>query len=295
MVTAAGDLVHASENENQDLFWALRGGGGNFGVVTLFEFDLHPLQRDILAGLLVFPAEQGNQVLRQYRDCVADLPEESNIWVVLRKAPPLPFLPDPVHGRDVVVLAIFHSGDHQKGQTLVESLRNFAQPYGEHVGAMPYSAWQQAFDPLLTPGARNYWKSHNFTEITDDAIATILDYARQLPSDQTEMFIGLLGGQITRIDHESTAYRQRDARFVLNVHARWDNPAEDRLCIDWARQFFDATAPFATGGVYINFMTGDEKERIKAAYGTGYQRLVSVKNAYDSQNLFRMNQNIEPA
>jgi len=295
MVTAAGDLVHASEDENKELFWALRGGGGNFGVVIQFEFDLHPLNQDILAGLLVFPAEQGTAILKQYRDYVSDLPEESNVWVVLRKAPPLPFLPNEVHGKDVVVLALFHAGDHQQGQTLVQSLRGFGQPYGEHVGAMPYCAWQQMFDPLLTPGARNYWKSHNFSEIKDEAIETILEYAAQLPSDQTEMFIGLLGGQITRIDHESTAYSQRDAQFVLNVHTRWEEKSEDQRCVDWARTFFKATAPFATGGVYVNFMTDDESERIRAAYGAGYQKLVTVKTSYDPHNLFRMNQNIKPA
>jgi len=295
MVTASGDLVHASESENKELFWALRGGGGNFGVVIQFEFDLHPLDQDILAGLLVFPAEQGTAILKQYRDYVSDLPEESNVWVVLRKAPPLPFLPDEVHGKDVVVLALFHAGDHQQGQELVQSVRSFGQPYGEHVGAMPYCAWQQAFDPLLTPGARNYWKSHNFSEIKDEAIATILEYAAQLPSDQTEMFIGLLGGQITRIDQESTAYRQRDAQFVLNVHTRWEEASEDHHCVDWARTFFKATAPFATGGVYVNFMTDDESERIRAAYGAGYQKLVTVKTSYDPHNLFRMNQNIKPA
>ena len=294
MVTASGELVHASSQENDDLFWALRGGGGNFGVVTLFEFDLYPLERDILAGLIVFPAEQGTAVLSQYRDYVAELPLESNIWVVLRKAPPLPFLPEEVHGKDVVVLAIFHDGEEHSGQALLDALRNFGQPYGEHVGTMPYCAWQQAFDPLLTPGARNYWKSHNFTEISDEAITTILDYSAQLPSDQTEMFIGLLGGRITQIDQDSTAYRQRDAQFVLNVHARWEDQSEDQTCVDWARKFFKATAPYATGGVYINFMTADENERIKTAYGAGYERLVAVKNSYDPDNLFRMNQNIKP-
>ncbi|WP_303722038.1 FAD-binding oxidoreductase [Malonomonas rubra] len=294
MVTASGELVHTSATEKPELFWALRGGGGNFGVVTLFEFQLHPLGHDILAGLIVFPGEQADAVLSQYRDYVANLPEETNIWVVLRKAPPLPFLPEEVHGREVVVLAIFHAGDHQQGQAQIEPLRHFGEPHGEHIGVMPYCAWQQAFDPLLTPGARNYWKSHNFTELSDKALATIVDYSGQLPSEQTEMFIGLLGGEISRIDSDATAYRQRDAQFVLNVHARWEDPSEDQHCVDWAREFFTATAPFATGGVYVNFMTEEETERIAAAYGDGYQRLVAVKNQYDPGNLFRLNQNIKP-
>lgn len=294
MVTVEGQLVRANATENAELFWALRGGGGNFGIVTLFEFQLHQLDSDILAGLIVFPAEQGQEVLSQYRDYVAGIPDEMNIWVVLRKAPPLPFLPEEVHGKEVVVLAIFHAGDHQLGQALIEPLRSFGQPYGEHIGAMPYNAWQQAFDPLLTPGSRNYWKSHNFTELSDDALTTVIEYAGKLPSEQTEMFIGLLGGQISRIDTDATAYRQRDAQFVLNVHARWEDPADDQRCIAWAREFFDATAPFASGGVYINFMTEEESDRIAAAYGPGYQRLVEVKNRYDPGNLLRLNQNIKP-
>jgi len=294
MVTAEGQLVHASSTENTELFWALRGGGGNFGVVTLFEFELHPLEQEILAGLIVFPADQGRSVLSQYREYVTKLPDETNVWAVLRKAPPLPFLPEEVHGKEVVVLALFHAGDLEQGQALIEPLRRFGQPYGEHIGTMPYTAWQQAFDPLLTPGARNYWKSHNFSAISDEALATILDYLGRLPSDQTEMFLGLLGGRISRIDIESTAYRQRDAQFVLNVHARWENSSDDQKCIDWAREFFNATAPFATGGVYINFMTADEGDRIAAAYGPGYQRLVAAKNKYDPGNLFCLNQNIKP-
>lgn len=294
MVTAEGRLVHASASENAELFWGLRGGGGNFGIVTLFEFELFAVGPEILAGLIVFPAAQAREVLRQYREYVATLPEEMNIWVVLRKAPPLPFLPEEVHGREVVVLAVFYAGEEAQGQALVEPLRTFGTAHGEHVGVMPYAAWQQAFDPLLTPGARNYWKSHNFAAINDDAMATIIDYAGKLPTDQTEIFIGLLGGDISRRAKDATAYAQRDARFVLNVHARWDAASDDQRCIDWAREFFAASAPYATGGVYVNFMTAEESDRVAAAYGDGHQRLARLKGQYDPGNLFRMNQNIKP-
>jgi len=294
MVTAEGQLVHASATENPDLFWGLRGGGGNFGIVTLFEFELHQVGPEVLAGLIVFPADQGPQVLSQYRDYVATIPDEMNIWVVLRKAPPLPFLPDEVHGQEVVVLAVFYAGDEQQGQTLIEPLRGFGTPHGEHVGVMPYTAWEKAFDPLLTPGARNYWKSHNFSAMSDAALDTIIDYAGKLPSDQTEIFIGLLGGETSRIAVDATAYAQRDAQFVLNVHARWESATDDQRCIAWAREFFDASAPYATGGVYINFMTEEEGDRVAAAYGAGYQRLIQLKEKYDPGNLFRLNQNIKP-
>jgi FAD/FMN-containing dehydrogenase len=294
MVTAEGKLVHASATENPDLFWGLRGGGGNFGIVTLFEFELHQVGPEILAGLIVFPADQALHVLSKYRDYVATIPDEMNIWVVLRKAPPLPFLPEEVHGREVVVLAVFYAGDEQAGQALIEPLRGFGTPHGEHVGVMPYTAWEQAFDPLLTPGARNYWKSHNFSEMTNEALETIIDYAGKLPSDQTEIFIGLLGGQTSRIAADATAYAQRAAQFVLNVHARWEAAADDQRCIAWAREFFDASAPYATGGVYINFITEEEGDRIAAAYGPGFPRLVQLKEKYDPGNLFRLNQNIKP-
>ena len=295
MVTADGELVHASATENPDLFWGLRGGGGNFGIVTHFEFELHPVGPEILAGLIVFPANQASDVLNSYRSYVATIPDEMNVWVVLRKAPPLPFLPEEVHGQDVVVLALFYAGEESQGQELVEPLRGFGTSHGEHVGMMPYTAWGKAFDPLLTPGARNYWKSHNFTQLSDEALATIIDYAGNLPSDHTEIFIGLLGGETSRIKTNATAYAQRDAQFVMNVHARWESATDDQRCISWAREFFDASAPYATGGVYINFMTEEEGDRVEAAYGTGYQRLVQLKEKYDPGNLFRLNQNIKPA
>jgi FAD/FMN-containing dehydrogenase len=160
MVTADGKTVRASEANNPDLFWALRGGGGNFGVVTQFEFKLHPVGPEILAGLIVFPFKQATQVLRKYRDFVRSAPLELNVWVVLRHAPPLPFLPESVHGKEVVVLAVFYPGKVEEGKRLIDPLHRFGDVVGEHVGGMPYVQWQQAFDPLLTPGARNYWKSH---------------------------------------------------------------------------------------------------------------------------------------
>jgi FAD/FMN-containing dehydrogenase len=294
MVTAAGELVHASATENPELFWGLRGGGGNFGIVTCFEFALHPVGPEIFGGLIVFPAKQAPQVLEGYRRYAAGIPDEMNIWVVLRKAPPLPFLPAEVHGQDVIVLAVFYAGAEAQGKALVEPLRGFGTPHGEHVGMMPYTAWQQAFDPLLTPGARNYWKSHNFSELKDGVLATIVDYAGRLPSPQSEIFIGMLGGETSRIAADATAYAQRDAQFVMNVHIRWMDAADDQRCIAWAREFFAAAAPYATGGVYINFMTEEEGDRIKAAYGAGYQRLVELKKKYDPGNLFRLNQNIKP-
>ena len=295
VVTADGQQVKASEQEHPDLFWALRGGGGNFGVVTQFEFQLHPVGPEILAGLIVFPHDQAKSVLRQYASFSKSMPEEMNVWAVLRQAPPLPFLPEEVHGKNGLVLAVFHVGDQVEGEQLVDQVRAFGDPVGEHVGMQPYAAWQQAFDPLLAPGARNYWKSHNFTELSNGAIDVIVDRAATVPTFGCEVFIGAVGAATTRAAPDATAYAHRDANYIMNVHGRWETPAEDDAGIAWAREVFQATAPFASSGVYVNFMTEDEKARVEAAYGSNYKRLAEVKKQYDPANLFRTNQNIKPA
>lgn len=294
VVTAEGNLVHASESENPDLFWAIRGGGGNFGIVTRFEFEIYPLGPEVLAGLIVFSHDEAVSVLKKYREYIADIGDETSVWTVLRQAPPLPFLPEDVHGTNVVILALCHIGDPEEGEKLLKSLRGFGKVLGEHVGQMPFKNWQQAFDPLLTPGARNYWKSHNFLELQDEVLDAVEEYAGKMPSPQCEIFFAALGGAVNRIATETTAYSHRDANFVLNVHGRWDDAADDDKCITWARDFFKASEPYATGGVYINFMTADETDRVPAAFGVNYEKLMKVKKKYDPNNLFRMNQNISP-
>ena len=294
VVTADGKRLGASEKDNAELFWALRGGGGNFGVVTEFEFALHPVGPEILAGLIVFPFAQAKQVLTRYRQFASAAPEDLSVWAVLRQAPPLPFLPENVHGQEVVVLPIFYAGAVAEGQKLVERLRTFGDVLGEHIDAQPYTQWQKAFDPLLAPGARNYWKSHNFTEISDGAFDAIIEYAGKLPSPQCEIFIGHIAGVANRVAPDATAYTHRDAKFVLNVHGRWDSPAQDASGVEWARAFFNASAPYASAGAYVNFMTEEEGNRVAAAYGSNYDRLVQIKRRYDPENVFHLNQNIKP-
>jgi FAD/FMN-containing dehydrogenase len=295
MVTADGELLRASESENPDLFWALRGGGGNFGVVTSFEFGLHKVGPNLLSGLIVFPFDRARDVLAGYYDFVIGAPDELCVWAVLRKAPPLPFLPALVHGREVLVLALLYAGDPEEGRRLIEPLRGLGSAVGEAVGVQPFVAWQSAFDPLLQPGARNYWKSHDFAELRDPAIEQIVRYAGELPSPHCEIFVGHLGGATNRLAADATAYPHRDAEFVLNVHSRWEDPEEDDTCISWARRLFADLAPYATGGVYVNFMTQDEQARIRDAYGANYARLAELKRKYDPGNVFRVNQNIAPA
>ncbi len=294
IVTADGRQLRASSSENDDLFWGVRGGGGNFGIVTNFEFRLHPVGPQVLSGLIVFPFDKAKTVLTQFARFTETMPDELNVWMVTRKAPPLPFLPAEHHGKEIVVLAICYAGDPAKGEALIAPLRKFDKALGEHIGVQPYTAWQQAFDPLLTKGARNYWKSHNFSRLSDEAIDTIIQYAAKLPSPHCEIFIGTIGGQTTRVASDAMAYSSRDAKYVMNVHGRWESAAEDERCIAWAREFFAKSKPFASAGAYINFLTQEEMDRIAFAYGPTYKRLVDLKRKYDPENFFRMNQNIKP-
>ncbi len=294
VVTADGKVVRASDKENPDLFWALRGGGGNFGVVTSFEFKLHPLGPEVLSGLIVHPLENAGELLSEFRQIAGEAPDELTIWVVMRKAPPLPFLPAEWHGREVLIFAACYSGDMKEGEKAVRALRALGKPIVDVISPHPFTGWQAAFDPLLTPGARNYWKSHDFTDLSDGTIEAILDAVRTLPSPECEVFIAHVGGAMARVAPNATAWPNRDAHFIMNAHTRWRDEAQDSACVAWARQLFEVTAPFASGSVYVNFMPGDEKDRVEKAYGTNYRRLAEIKRRYDPDNLFRMNQNIRP-
>jgi len=294
IVTADGVLRTVDAERDPELFWAIRGGGGNFGVVTSFLFRAQPVGPNVFAGLVVFPRSEASSVLARYREFTANAPEELSVWVVMRKAPPLPFLPAEVHGTDVVVLALCHCGDPDAGDKSIAPLRKFGTVLGEHTGVMPFAAWQAAFDPLLTEGARNYWKSHDFKTLEDGLFEVLVDQSGKLPSPHCEIFIAQLGGAASRVPADATAFPHRSHKFTINVHGRWEDAADDKKCIGWSRELFKAITPFSTGGVYVNFMTEDEQDRVQAAYGAGYARLAAAKKRYDPQNLFRMNQNIKP-
>ncbi len=296
VVTHDGRLEHASDGENADLFWAVRGGGGNFGVVTSFEYRLHPVGPEVMAGLIVHPFEGASDLLKGYRRYVASAPDDVTAWVVLRKAPPLPFLPTEVHGKEVLVFAVCAVGDTQKAERAIAPLRALGRPIADVIGPVSFAAWQTAFDPLLAPGARNYWKSHSFTKLDDGFIQVVVDGVGRLPGPECEIFIASLGGAINRVSADTTAYPHRDVEFIMNIHTRWRDPAQDREYMARTRQLFDAATPFATGGVYVNFMPEDDSQRVaRGAYGANYARLATLKAKYDPTNVFRMNQNIEPA
>lgn len=295
VVTADGAVRRVSASHEADLFWALRGGGGNFGVVTSFEFRLHPVGPQVYAGLVVYPAAQARQVLRAWRDFTAAAPDELSVWAVLRKAPPLPFLPAEVHGTDVVVFALVHCGEVEAGRQAAAPVLQFGQPLGTALGPTPYAGFQTAFDPLLAPGGRNYWKSNNFAALSDAALEVLIAAAGQLPGPECEIFVAQLGGAMSRVKHGATAFPGRDARYIMNVHGRWSDAGDDERVRAWARRVFQDAAPHATGGGYVNFLTEDESERVAAAYGANHARLQAVKRQVDPDNLFRMNLNITPA
>ncbi|MEN8374297.1 MAG: FAD-binding oxidoreductase [Gemmatimonadota bacterium] len=295
VILPSGRRVRASAEDEPDLFWAIRGGGGNFGVVSSFEFRLYPVGPEILAGLIVHPGDDAGDFLRFYRKFAPTLGDDTSAWVVLRQAPPLPFLPEEWHGRNVVVVPAFHGGDMAEGERALQPLRDFGSPIADVIGPTPYVDWQQAFDPLLTPGARNYWKSHDFLELSDGFLDAFVSAAGRLPTPECELFLAQVGGEMGRIAPDATAYPNRDVNYIMNVHARWQDPAVDDECVRWARELFDATAPHATGSAYVNFMPEDETDAVQRAYGDHFARLAALKARYDPDNLLRMNQNIAPA
>ena len=295
IVTADGRLRRADATQEPDLFWAVRGGGGNFGVVTSFEFRLHDLGPQVIAGLLIHPLDDALALIAQYRSLVAEAPEEMTCWLVLRRAPPAPFIPSEWHDRPVLIMALCHSGSLEAGQAAAAPFRALGRPIVDLVGPHPFVGWQAGFDPMLTPGARNYWKSHDLDVLSDAAAVVIVDAIQRLPTSECEVFVGHLGGRIGRVADADTAFSRRGVQFVVNVHTRWRTAEQDGECIAWTRAVFDALAPHAMGTVYVNFMPGDEPERVRSAYGANYDRLVAVKRRYDPQNLFRLNQNIGAA
>ena len=294
IVTAEGEIWQVDRERHPDLFWAIRGGGGNFGVVTEFEFALHPIGPEVVAGMVVHPFADLASVVKQYQSAVARASEDLTCWVVVRKAPPLPFLPSEWHGKEVVVLAMCHVGPRAEAEAATAELRKIGKPIADVVGPMPFVSWQAAFDPLLTPGARNYWKSHDVASFGDEAIEIIRDAVASLPTEECEVFLAHVGGAMTRVPTAATAWPNRAAHFVVNVHTRWRDATDDERCRAWARRFYDRLVPHAMGTLYVNFIPEGDEARVADAYGPNYERLATIKRRFDPANLFRANQNIVP-
>jgi len=294
MVLADGSLVTASADENPDLFWAIRGGGGNFGVATALEFQLHPVG-EIYGGPMFFAMKDAETVLRYYREFIADAPEQFGGFPAFQIAPPLPFIPEERHGETFLAFVACWSGPVDEGERILKPLHDVAEVVVEHVGPMPYPALNAAFDGLVPAGLQHYWKANFVRELTDDAIAAHLAYGPKVPTVNSTVHIYPINGACHRVAPDATAFAYRDANFAPVIAGMWPDPAQNDANIAWVRDYYAATAPLSEEGGYINFMAGDDQDRIKANYRGNYPRLVDVKRRYDPDNLFRVNQNIKPA
>jgi FAD/FMN-containing dehydrogenase len=293
VVTADGRTLTASANEHEDLYWALRGGGGNFGVATSLEFRLHPVA-DIYGGPMFFEVADAGDVLRWFREFIADAPEEFGGFPAWQIAPPLPFVPEDRHGDTFLAFVACWAGPIEEGEQMLKPLHDVAPVVAEHVGPMPYPALNSAFDGLVPPGLQHYWKANFVNELTDDAIAAHLKHGPDVPVVNSTVHIYPINGACHRVASDETAFAYRDANFATVIAGMWPEPADNEKNTAWVRDYYDATAPLSEEGGYINFMAGDDQDRIRANYGGNYDRLVEVKRVYDPENLFRVNQNIAP-
>jgi FAD/FMN-containing dehydrogenase len=294
VVTADGRLVHASETENTDLLWGLRGGGGNFGIVTQFEFELHPLGPIVYAGPIFFPADAARDLLRAFRDWAGGAPDELTALVNLTTAPPLPVIPEEWHGKKVAALIAASTGPIDEGEALVRSIRNVAEPIADLLGPMPYHAIQTLIDPLWQKGIHAYFKATNLARLDDELIEQLRELHLAAPGPQCEIHVHQMGGAVGRIGDGATAFAERSMPFVLNAVSGWHDPDVGAAHREWARSVVAAASDASTGRAYVNFL-GDA-DVARTSYGEEtYGRLVSLKNRYDPTNMFRLNHNIEPS
>jgi FAD/FMN-containing dehydrogenase len=295
LVTADGNVIRASEQENPELFWGLRGGGSNFGVVTAFEFDLHEVGPVITAGLLMYPRSRAGEVIRFYRDFIAAAPDQIGGGVALMTAPPEEFVPEDVRGKPAIGIVYCYVGSIEDGEAAAAPLRATA-PVLDVIGPMPYTALQQALDGGSPRGVREYFKVDWLSDLPDEAIDTIVAEAEQLPAPFGQLILGPMGGAMSRTDNSAIALNIPDAPWVYFCLAMWMDPSEDEANTAWARGFAETMRPFGVGSPYPNFIEPDEGiARLKASYGPEkYERLAALKRQWDPDNLFRLNQNIAP-
>ena len=296
IVTADGVLRRASEIENADLFWGVRGGGGNFGVVTSFEFQTRPFGPQVLAGMALYPMARAREVLEVFRKVTTEAPEELSCLLILRKAPPAPFVPKEAHGAPIAAIAACFSGAIDDGWKVIAPIRELGQPIADAFSPKPFCQFQQILDGGQPFGRRYYWKSDYFHAISPAADQILVKHAEAVPSPHSALLCMHLGGAAWRSEPHGDSVGNRAAELVLNITASWESSDEDTLHIAWARNYWSEVRPFSTGGTYVNFLTEDEPaERVRAAYGDViYRRLAQVKAKYDPDNLFRLNQNIRP-
>ncbi|GAC1613388.1 MAG: FAD-binding oxidoreductase [Candidatus Dormibacteraceae bacterium] len=293
VVTADGRFLIASAEENADLFWALRGGGGNFGVVTALEFQLHPV-KDIYGGPMFFELRDADNILRFFRDYIENAPEQMGAFPAFQIAPPLPFIPENRHGEPFIAIVACWAGSLADGPSALKPFHDIAPVVAEHVGPMPYPALNGAFDGLVPAGLQHYWKANFAKELTDAAIAAHLQHGPGLPAVNSTVHLYPINGACHRVGPDDTAFGHRDATFATVIAGMWPEPARNADSIRWVRDYSDAITPHSDAGGYVNFMSEDDANRVAANYGRGYEKLVQVKRKYDPGNLFRANQNIKP-
>ena len=293
VVLADGRLVHASQDENDDLFWALRGGGGNFGVVTSFEYRLHPVHT-VVGGPLFWPIEKLETTMRWYRDWLPKAAEDIYAFYLIARVPTVEPFPKAIHGNPICGLMWCHIGAKDGAEATVQLAREVAEPIFEHVGPIPYPQLQSLFDKLYPAGHQWYWKGDFISELSDKAIAQHVRFA-QVPTNQSLMHLYPINGAVHRTGKEATAWNYRDANWSMVIAAVDPDPSNAGKLRQWAREYWEALHPFTMGGAYVNFMMEEGEDRIKATYRENFERLAAIKSKYDPNNLFQVNQNIKPA
>jgi len=296
IVTADGRLVRASVDENPDLFWGLRGGGGNFGVVTGIDYALYPVGPEVVGGVVAWPASEAPGVLELYRTLAEQAPPELTLVGFMRPAPPAPWLPKDMHGKPMVAILACHSGKPEEGEKAVAPIKAFGKPIGDVLVRRPYAQMQSLLDATQPKGRRYYWKSEYLSHIEPELCTKVIAHAARIASPHSAVILFQIGGALNRLDSGRSAVGNRDARYVLNVAGSWEHAGDDESNVAWAREAWRDMKSFSTGGTYINFLTEDDgPERTAAALGKGLTRLTEVKGKWDSQNVFRTNRNIAPA
>jgi FAD/FMN-containing dehydrogenase len=295
VVTADGSIRRASDDENAGLFWGLRGGGGNFGVVTSFEYELHPVGPEVMAGAIAWHGDDAPEVLELYRTFTEQAPPELACIAGLRLAPPAPWLPQEIHGKPIVAIFACYAGPVEHGARLLAPLKAFGAPVGDVIQRRTYVSQQTLLDATQPKGRRYYWKSEYLPRCDPTMLAMALEHAGRIVSPHSAILFFPLDGALNRLSDGHSPVGNRDARVILNIAASWEQPEDDAANIEWARAAWRDMRQFSTGGTYINFLTEEEGgDRILAAYGSNHDRLVDVKTRWDPTNLFRMNKNIEP-
>ncbi|MDG5758798.1 FAD-binding oxidoreductase [Natronococcus sp. A-GB1] len=292
VVLADGQLVHASENENEGLFWALRGGGGNFGVVTSFEFELHPVET-VVAGPLFWPIDDLEKTMKWYREWLPEQPEDVYAFYLIHEVPGDPF-PEEIHGENVCGLMWCYLGPEEEAEDVIQPARDTAEPLFEHIDPMPYPVVQSMFDDLYPPGDHWYWKGDLVYELTDESIAEHERFA-EVPTPKSGMHIYPIDRAVHKMDTDATAWGHRDATYSMAIVGVDPDPTNEELITDWTSDYWEAVHPHTAGGSYVNFMMDEGEKRVQASYGDNYDRLREIKSNYDPDNFFRVNQNIEPA